>query len=187
MNTGKKYKIIYADPPWSYSDKSLHRGGAERHYPTMSVKEITRLNVREIAADDSVLLMWVTWPLIVRGIHTYIADRWGFEFRSLAFDWVKTTKQQDHCDECRERPITLALGMGHWTRSNSEVCLLGIRGKPKRANADVRSTIIAPRGRHSAKPPEIRDRIVRLCGDLPRIELFARERVAGWDSWGDEL
>lgn len=88
------------------------------------------------------------------------------------------------------------MGLGHWTRGNTEPCLLATRGKPKRVDAGVRQvvidhldeeTIFAQRGRHSAKPPEVRDRIVRLLGDVPRIELFARERVAGWDAWGNEL
>lgn len=173
------YSVILVDAPWRYSDKSLHRGGAERHYHTMSIREIAAMNLRSIAAPDCVLFMWVTHPLVVRGAHTYVAERWGFSLRTLAFDWVKTNSSGELDD--------LAIGMGHWTRSNSEPCYLGVRGHPKRLNADVRSTIIAPRGKHSAKPPEVRDRIVRLCGDVPRIELFARERCEGWDAWGDEI
>lgn len=175
----KGYSVILCDPPWRYADKSLHRGGAERHYRTMSIREIAALNLRSIAAPDCVLFMWCTHPLVVRGVHNYVAQRWGFTLKTLAFDWVKTNASGEIDD--------LAIGMGHWSRSNSEPCYLGIRGNPKRANADVRSTIIAPRGKHSAKPPEVRDRIVRLCGDVPRIELFARERCEGWDAFGDEL
>ena len=173
------YSVILSDCPWRYADKSLHRGGSARHYPTMSVKEIVRLNVRSIAADDCVLFLWCTHPLAVRGVHTSVAERWGFTLKTIAFDWVKTNASGELDD--------LAIGMGHWTRANSEPCYLGVRGYPKRANADVRSTIIAPRLEHSAKPPETRDRIVRLCGDVPRIELFARERVPGWDAWGNEI
>jgi site-specific DNA-methyltransferase (adenine-specific) len=168
------YNIILADPAWRYSDKCMHRGGAERHYPTMSVKEIARLNIQSIAARDALLFLWVTNPFVVRGVHTHVAERWGFTLKTIAFVWAKTSANGDP-----------SIGMGHWTRANPELCFLGVRGHPKRLNADVSSLIIAPRMEHSAKPPEVRDRIVRLCGDLPRIELFARERVIGWDTWGN--
>lgn len=170
------YSVILADPPWKYSDKSLHRGGSERHYQTMTPQEIGRLNVQAIAARDAVLFLWVTNPLIVRGVHNYVAERWGFELKTAAFVWGKMAGNG--------KPST---GMGHWTRANPEICFIGTRGSPKRAHADVNSLIIAPRMEHSAKPPEVRDRIVRLCGDVPRIELFARERVPGWDAWGDQV
>jgi N6-adenosine-specific RNA methylase IME4 len=187
--TGKRYSVIYADPPWRYSDKSLHRGGAERHYPTMPVKEIARLNIQAIAAPDCVLFLWVTDPFIARGVHTYIAERWGFTIKSKAFTWIKTTAELEAPAgaDMPSRSLRLAWGMGHWTRANPETCWLAIRGKPKRVDAGVHSVIIAPRGAHSAKPPEARDRIVRLCGDVPRIELFARDRVHGWDAWGNEV
>lgn len=186
--TGKRYSVILADPPWRYSDKSLHRGGAERHYPTMSIKEIARLNVQAIAKPDCVLFLWVTDPFIARGVHQYIAERWGFTIRSKAFTWIKTTSEFEQPRGMKPpKGIRLAWGMGHWTRANPEVCWTCTRGKPKRADAGVHSVIHAPRGEHSAKPPEARDRIVKLCGDVPRIELFARERVEGWDAWGNEV
>jgi N6-adenosine-specific RNA methylase IME4 len=188
MVNGKRYSVVLCDPPWKYSDKSLHRGGAERHYKTMTVKQISRLNVQGIAARDCVLFLWVTDPFIARGVHIYIAERWGFTVKSKAFTWVKTSAQYekpsgDNLDEGKR----LAWGMGHWTRANPEVCWTCVRGHPKRVDAGVHSVIMAPRREHSAKPPETRDRIVRLCGDVPRIELFARGKVPqGWDSWGDE-
>jgi N6-adenosine-specific RNA methylase IME4 len=170
------YSVIYADPPWRYGDKCLHRGGAERHYPTLSVKQIARLNVREISAPDSFLFLWVTNPFIVRGVHSYIAERWGFTLKTIAFVWAKTNGNGE--------PST---GMGHYTRANPECCFLGVRGHPERAAADVNSLVLSPRLEHSAKPPEVRDRIVRLCGNVPRIELFARETAAGWAAWGNEI
>jgi len=78
-------------------------------------------------------------------------------------------------------------GMSHWTRANTEDCLFTVRGKPKRANADVRQFIEAPRGRHSTKPDEVRERLVRLMGDVPRLEMFAREEIPGGDVWGNEV
>ncbi len=116
----------------------------------------------------------------------HVMQAWGFTYKTCAFTWVKTTGAGAD-----------AMGMGHHTRGNTEYCLLGTRGKLKRVDAGVRQvvlehghseeTLFALRARHSAKPPEVRDRIVRLLGDLPRIELFARERVSGWAAWGNEL
>lgn len=184
IGNGKRYSVILADCPWQYSDKSLNRGGAERHYPTMSVKEIVALNVEAIAAPDALLFLWVTAPFVARGVHAYVAERWGFELRTVAFTWIKATAMKRDRGWIALRP---SWGMGHWTRSNAEQCFLGVRGHPQRENADVHSVIVAPRGVHSAKPPEVRDHIVRLAGDVPRIELFARERAEGWDAWGDGL
>jgi N6-adenosine-specific RNA methylase IME4 len=79
------------------------------------------------------------------------------------------------------------MGMGNWTRSNPELCLLGIKGKPKRINASVHSVIDTHIEKHSKKPDRVRDDIIKLCGDLPRIELFARQKTEGWDCWGNEV
>jgi N6-adenosine-specific RNA methylase IME4 len=102
---------------------------------------------------------------------------WGFEYKTVAFTWVKKNKKSD----------SWFWGMGNWTRANAEVCLLATKGKPKRISAAVHSIISTPVRKHSQKPDEARDRIVQLLGDLPRIELFAREETAGWDVWGDEI
>lgn len=101
---------------------------------------------------------------------------WGFTYKTVAFCWAKTTKEGK-----------AAAGMGYWTRSGAELCLLATKGKPKRVSKAVRQVVLAQRGEHSAKPPEVRDRIVQLMGDVPRIELFARDRCLGWHSWGNEV
>lgn len=176
----KRYSVIYADPPWRYRDKSKHRGGAERHYPTLSTMEIARLNVQAIASDDALLFLWTTAPFIANGSHWHVAQRWGFVLKTVAFTWVKVRTGGGG-------ELVPAIGMGHWTRSNAEFCLLGVRGKPKRVARDVSSVVLSPRLEHSRKPDEVRDRIVRLAGDVPRIELFARQRVPGWDQWGNEI
>lgn len=179
-----RFKVLYADPPWSYNDKKP-RGGAEHHYRTMNTGELAALSVNgrhvsDLASPDCALFLWATWPLLPDAIS--VIEGWGFEYKTCAFTWVKTTKTGD--------PF---FGLGRYTRGNTEVCLLGTRGKVARASASVRQvmideqTVFAQRGRHSAKPPEIRDRIVQLLGDVPRIELFARERVQGWEAWGDQL
>lgn len=175
----KKYNIIYADPPWTfktYSEKGKVKS-AERHYKCMSMDDIYALPVRDIAAEDCVLFLWVTFPMLEYGLETM--KRWGFTYKTCAFNWVKRNKNK--------RNYGWFVGLGYWTRANSEVCLLGTRGKPKRVSKSVRQVCDARIGEHSAKPPEIRERIVKLCGDLPRIELFARQRADGWDAWGDEV
>lgn len=173
----RKYNIIYADPPWQYKVWSKKGQGrsAESHYPTMSRKDIETLDIQSIATDDCVLFLWVTAPCLEQGID--LIKTWGFTYKTFGFTWIKTNKKKN----------TPFWGMGYWTRANAEICLLATRGKPKRIDAGVHQVVFAPVGRHSAKPPAVRDRIVKLLGDVPRIELFARERVNGWDCWGDEV
>ena len=173
---GKKYSIIYSDPPWAYRDRRDKHprlcGGASAHYKTMKTDEIMQLPVEEIAADDAFLFIWATFPNLPEAFR--VIDGWGFSYRTSAFVWIKTNKKNG-------KPF---FGIGHYTKSNAEVCLLAIRGRPKVVSNYVSSVIISPREEHSKKPDESRDRIVQLCGDLPRIELFARQRVSGWDCWG---
>lgn len=169
------YQVIYADPPWQYSDKSKNRGGAERHYDTMSIDDLCELNVKALAADDSLLFMWVTFPMLEDAFRVMRA--WGFEYKTCGFTWVKTNKDD-----------SVYMGMGHYTRSNSELCLIGKRGKGvKRLNAGIRNTQLHRREEHSKKPDQFRKDIEALHGDVPRIELFARDCFDGWDAWGNEL
>jgi N6-adenosine-specific RNA methylase IME4 len=178
------YSVIYADPPWSYDDKGSN-GAADGHYSTMSVADICAMPVSEIVGKDAALFLWATWPLLPEAIQ--VMEAWGFKYKTVAFVWVKGQEKA-------------FFGLGRWTRGNTEVCLLGIRGKPKRESAAVRQvlfetteplwdteTLAAPRGAHSAKPPEVRERIVSLLGDVPRLELFARERAEGWDAFGNQV
>jgi len=172
-----KYSIIYADPPWTYrvwSKKGLGRSAAS-HYNTMSLGRIKALPVKDIAAKDSVLFLWVTYPNLSEGLD--VLKSWGFIFKTVAFTWVKRNKKSN----------TWFWGMGYWTRANPEICLLGTRGHPKRKSKKVHSIIDERIRDHSRKPDIVRDKIVELMGDLPRIELFARERIPGWDSIGFEI
>lgn len=170
----QKYQIIYADPPWQYRNKKI-RGGAEQHYRTLSIDELCGLKVAEIADEDAVLFLWCTFPMIPEALR--VIQVWGFQYKTVAFVWVK------------QNPVakTWFYGMGFWTRSNAEICILATRGHPKRIAKDIHQLIISPVKRHSQKPEEARERIVRLLGDVPRIELFARERAGGWHVWGDEI
>lgn len=173
----KKYNIIYADPPWSYKTYS-EKGkthSAEKHYPTMSIEDIKSLPVSEIADKDCVLFMWTTFPCLKQAFD--VLECWGFEYKTVAFVWIKQNKISD----------SLFWGMGYWTRSNSEICILATKGHPKRINNSVHQVVISHIEQHSKKPDEIRERIVTLMGNIPRVELFARQKTIGWDAWGNEV
>jgi N6-adenosine-specific RNA methylase IME4 len=173
----EKYSIIYADPPWHYKTYSPKGNGrsAEKHYPTMSIAEIKALPVEQLAADDCALFMWITFPCMKEAFE--VLEAWGFQYKTVAFVWVKQNRISDG----------LFWGMGYWTRSNAEICVLATKGHPKRVSSDVHQVIMSHVERHSKKPDEARDRIVQLMGDLPRIELFARQKTDGWDVWGNEV
>ena len=174
----KRYNIIYADPPWSYnvwSEKSKGRS-VMQHYDVMSKKDILELPVPFICEDNCVLFLWATEPCLPQALE--LMSHWGFEYKTFAFTWVK---------RCRVSTDKFFMGLGHWTRSNPEMCLLGTRGSIKRVSKSVRELIDSPLREHSRKPDEARDRIVELVGDLPRIELFARQQFPGWDAWGNEI
>lgn len=176
FETKNKYNIIYADPPWAYADKALAGNrGACCKYPVMDTDKIGELPVKQIAADDCVLFMWVTMPKLNECFE--LIKAWGFEYKTCGFVWVKKNKKSD----------SLFWGMGRWTRANAEICLIATKGKPKRIAANVHSVIMSPIQEHSKKPHETRERIVQLCGDVPRIELFARQYAEGWDCWGNEV
>ena len=170
----KKYSIIYADPPWRYNIKR-GRGTAESHYPTMSIEEICALPVAEIAAADCALFLWGTFPQLKAALQ--VVESWGFSYKTLAFLWLKQNRKSD----------TWFYGMGFWTRSNAEVCLLATRGHPKRQCAGIHQFVISRIEAHSKKPAIVRNKIVQLLGDQPRIELFARQKTPGWDVWGNEV
>lgn len=178
INTTKnKYKIIYADPPWqfkTYSNKGKGRS-AERHYQTMSKEDIQSLPIQRIAEKNSILLLWVTAPCLIEGIE--LISAWGFTYKTVAFTWIKQNKKSD----------SIFKGMGYYTRSNAEYCLLATRGVVlDRKSHSISSIVISHIEEHSRKPNEVRNRIVQLFGDLPRIELFARQTVEGWDCWGND-
>lgn len=177
FNTDKKYSIIYADPPWSYKTYSAKGKGrsAEAHYNTMSINDICKLPINKIANDDCALLMWVTFPNLEYAFQ--VCNAWGFSYKTVAFVWVKQNKKSD----------SLFWGMGFWTRANAEICIIATKGKPKRKSAAVHQVIMSHIEEHSKKPNETRERIVKLLGDLPRIELFARQQADGWDCWGNEV
>ena len=175
----KKYQIIYCDPPWKYNSRANHktrfRGGAEGHYKLLSMDEIKKLPIKELAGKNCALFLWTTFPYLKEQIKLF--DEWGFRYRTLGFAWVKTNKKNGF-------PF---FGVGYYTKSNLEICLMGMKGQLKTKTNSISQVVIAPRREHSRKPDEIKDKIVELFGALPRIELFARERTKGLDSVGYDI
>ena len=184
------YKVVLADPNWKYNHAG-GRGAAENHYRTSPIDEISSLPVSQIVAKDAVLFLWTTWPIYIENPEQVqrVIRSWGFTPKTLGFLWVKTNKKAG----------TPFWGGGSWTRANSEFCILAVRGDVRAISHGVHQLIEtwdendhvlrAPHPgnkEHSAKPACVRDRIVELIGDVPRIELYSRDRVQGWDAWGDD-
>lgn len=182
FNTDKKYNIIYADPPW---DSPKSGGGIracagldKRYNGIMKPQEIYDLPIQKICENKCILFIWVTFPRLEIGMETI--KQWGFEYYGLGFNWVKTTKNEK-----------LHWGCGYYTRQNSEICLIGVkpdmkeRIKPLVKN--IMSVVHSEKREHSRKPDSIRDSIVKICGDIPRVELFARQQFDGWDCFGNEV
>lgn len=174
----RNYTLIYADPPWQYRDSANDGArGATHKYPVMNVQDICRLPVWDLANPESCLLAmwWVpTQPLEA----LKVVEAWGFRLMTMkGFTWHKTNRRKGNS----------AIGMGHMTRANSEDCLFAVKGRlPERLDASICQHITAPRLDHSAKPQVVRDMLVKLLGDVPRIELFSRGDAAGWHHFGNE-
>lgn len=141
----------------------------------MRLEELMALPVSAIADTDCVLFLWATFPQLPEALR--LIKAWGFSYRTVAFVWLKTNR----------KTRTWFYGLGFWTRGNAEICLFAKRGHPKRKSAGIHQLIVSPVEQHSKKPDEARERIVALMGDLPRIELFARQETPGWDVWGNEV
>jgi N6-adenosine-specific RNA methylase IME4 len=189
----KKYQVILADPAWKYrlydkSDKA--HGAAAAHYPTMNLEDIKKLPVPELADKNCALFLWVTPPCLREGLE--VIDAWGFRYVTKAFNWVKTY-----------RSGKMVIGLGNYSRANSEDCLLALKGRPKVKShsvsqiiyeefndeniKDITETLITPFTRHSEKPKEQYRRIEELF-DGPYLEMFARSRWSlEWDVWGNEV
>ena len=165
-----KYGALLIDPPWhfkTFSGKvSIPFRGAHQHYETMKDKDIIALPIADLAAKDCALFMWVVDSHLDVALKCF--DAWGFKFKTNAFVWNKRS-----------------IGMGYWTRKQTEMCWLATKGKPKRLSKGVPQVIDEPRREHSRKPDEIYNRIEALVAG-PYLEMFARQKITGWDSWGNE-
>lgn len=163
----KKYEVIYADPPWSYSFSKSNSRAIESHYETMTVPQICAIDVP--CADNSVLYLWATAPKLLEALEVMAA--WGFTYKTQAV-WDKQI-----------------LGMGYWFRGQHELLLVGVRGKcsPPEQGLRVSSVFSIRRERHSKKPAQIRDLIKSWFPNASCLEMFARKKTAGWDVWGNEV
>jgi len=178
------YGAILADPPWrfvNWGDTSKGEGIASDHYSILDTPDIAALPVGELAAKDCVLFLWACWPTLLDALA--VIEAWGFKYKTCGFCWTKGHAQQLEMFQDHHQTY---MGLGYWTRANTEPCLLATRGKPSRVNSDVRQAIIAPRREHSRKPDGVHKRIERLVAG-PYLELFARRRQPGWDCWGNEV
>ena len=177
----KKYNIIYADPAWSYNSRihQENRGFTHTindHYDTMTQDEICNLPIHKISEQDCILFLWVTESHLPKGIE--VIEKWGFTYKTVGFVWVKHYKSGKYC-----------YNFSPYTLKSTELCLIGMKGKLNniKVKNDIKGLVFAERTHHSKKPEEVRNRITEMCGNKPRIELFARKKVDGWDSWGNEV
>lgn len=170
-----QYRVIYADPPWWYNNRHTTDSiGACRHYPLMRTEEICALPVAHCCADNCILFLWATWPTLTDAL--MVIEAWGFRYCTCGFAWVKTVGDSS-------KPF---FGIGYYTKSNTEVCLIGVKGSMPPAVNDVSQVIMSPRREHSRKPDRARYLIEQMYPDVPRLEMFARERAPGWDAWGNQ-
>jgi len=204
------YQILYVDPPWAFEtytakgNEVMAGRGEERHYQCMSTEDIMDIPVNDLADENCALFLWTTGPHLKQALD--VINYWEFHYKTMAFVWIKG---ELHNPETRDKikianeivdlhlggipiqkppaHIKFEFGQGYWTRANAEYCLLATRGNPKRQSASVSQIIFEPSQEHSKKPDCVRDKIVELMGNVPRIELFARQKVEGWDSWGNEV
>jgi len=178
MPRRKLYQIIYCDPPWDYKGQTQHTGrggiksgGAISHYPTMTVSEMKKLNVKDIADPEGCLLfMWTSSPHLDQAID--LMKAWGFDYATIGFIWDKQR-----------------LNPGYYTLSQCEICIIGKLNRiPKpRGARNIQQLVSIKRTRHSQKPGEVRERIVQMFPKQNKLEMFARRKAKGWDSWGNEV
>lgn len=177
------FGAILADPPWGFKtwsgpEKKVASRGTVAPYQTMDFEEMAAMPVAELATDNACLFMWIVWPTMPQALD--LISAWGFTYKTCAFSWMKADPYRLWALEEDVR-----MGLGYWTRANSEVCLLATRGKISRKDAGVRQGIIEPIRQHSRKPDCVHERIQKLV-DGPYLELFARQSRPGWTTWGNQ-
>lgn len=164
---GKKFAVIYADPPWDIQQKGAR--GAALHYDLMTLERIKQMPVADLAADNATLLLWTTNAALPAALEVMTA--WGFEYKTNAV-WDK-----------------YFMGLGNYFRGSHEILLHGVRGKAPFKFRGQRSTLLFPRQDHSHKPEEMIPLIERVL-DGPYLEIFARRRpnsLSDWSVWGAEI
>jgi N6-adenosine-specific RNA methylase IME4 len=182
-----RYAAIAVDPPWRFKSNSKRKPGrnAMRHYECMSLDEIAALPVKQLAAPDCALFLWITGPFLALGAHVPIMQTWGFKPSGLGFTWIKL--KQGASERLFLDMHDLAMGPGFTTRKNAEFCVIGKRGRSVRQDKGVHEVILERVREHSRKPDAFYKRIRSYVGSAPICELFARERRDGIDGWGNQL
>lgn len=203
-----QFAIILGDPPWKQNKRKnpKSRFGKGAPYPTMKTKDICAIPVADITTPNAALFLWVTGPKLPDGLAVMAA--WGFRYRTIAFSWLKTYKNKiaprfaagnywiisktnpkvkGRTFAAYKNKIKPKFGIGYYTKSNVELCLLGVKGQMAPESNFVSQVVLAPLQEHSRKPDVVADRIVELFGDLPRVELFARRTKFGWFPVGNEI
>lgn len=175
----KKFNVIYADPAWSFNSKKTGgsmRSGASQKYDVMSIEDLKAFPVQDLADENCLLVMWWVGAMPQEAID--LVSAWGFKLKNMnGFVWNKLTK--------KGLPF---FGMGYYSRAGSEAAIIAVKGKPDIKSRSVRAVVTAPVGKHSEKPNEFRERIIEMMGkDCHKIELFARQKSEGFESWGNEL
>ena len=180
----RRYSVIYADPPWAfktYSDKGKDRA-PDQHYGVMTIDAICALPVQEWSAQNALLFLWVYQPMLPDALR--VMEAWGFNYVTVGFFWVKVSGGQDRLFYATDN---VRKGLGYYTRAGAEQCWIGKRGNGvKRFSMGEGQVVFSPLREHSRKPDEIAESIVELCGDVPRLEMFARTKRPGWDHFGNE-
>jgi len=175
MDTNKKYDLIYTDLAWSYGCK-FGQGIADEQYNTMSLEDIKALPILDLLKDNGVVWCWVTFPMLLKEIPEVIKS-WGLEYVTVGFNWIKLNDNG-----------TPFFGIGHHTKSNGEICIILRKGKGlKVINNTVSQVIMIKKDKHSKKPHCCYTKLEKLYGSVDRLEMFARHRREGWDTWGNEV
>ena len=174
----KKYNVILADPPWKYNNKGCN-GSCEKKYNTMSIQDICNLPIEKLTNNDSLLLEWCTWPQLQEGLK--VMNAWGFNYIT-GFPWIKIKNVSKTLWGKYE--IKVPYGIGFWVRGCTEFILIGRKGKIKHPNSGFIG-LLSPNLSHSRKPDSIYDYAESFQG--PYLELFARRKRKGWDSFGDQI
>lgn len=171
------YSVILADPPWTFSVWNAAKSDrhASHKYNLMTIDQICSMPIASLADDNCALFLWATWPNIKDAFK--VIDAWGFTYRTLAWEWIKAKKSG----------FGFHFGMGYYTRSNPEPCLLAVKGRMAVAVHNISALIYAPVREHSRKPDEQYDKIKALYPNQNYLELFARHRRPGWDAFGNEI
>lgn len=181
-----RYGAILVDPPWHFNVYSEDTGSGRSpsaHYATMTLTNLKALPMHRLMLPDCAVFMWACFPSLPDALE--LGAAWGLTYKTCAFLWAKTTARSAGRFGVLTDHANWHMGMGFWTRANTEPCLLFTQGHPKRQSKSVRQLVVSAIRRHSQKP-SIHTQIEQLVTG-PYCEVFAREQVPGWECIGNEI